>query len=93
MGYCDMDITICSHNTGVIGAFTNGRSYNVAWNICICRIMSSLIPSCLTISPIYVTSAYNLMDHLLRGLENNYASRLECSFQLTIMLSAWLVPL
>ena len=93
MGYCDMDITICSHNTGVIGAFTNGRSYNVAWNICICRIMSSLIPSCLTISPICITSADNLMDPISRGLVNHYASCLKCSFQLPIVLSAWLVPL
>ena len=60
MGFHDADITMHLDNTDVIGAFSNRRSHNPAWNYCLHRMTSSLIPASITISPKYVPSHENL---------------------------------
>jgi len=66
--YRDANIVVCSENTGVIGAFSNGRSRNPVCNDCIRRITSCLIPENVMISPKYIASGENLADPVSHGL-------------------------
>ena len=67
-GFRDCLITIRGDNTGVIGAFSKGRSRSTPRNDSLRRIASSVIPNNISILPVYVTSAANRADPVSRGI-------------------------
>ena len=64
----DLEILIHGDNTNIIDAYKRGRSRNIARNASLRRITTSLIPSNLTLTPIYVPSDSNLADPISRGV-------------------------
>ena len=92
-GFHNVDITVHSDNTGVIAAFSNGKSCNTAQNDCICCNTSAIIPTCLAISLMYVSSCENLADPDSCGHTDNYDAHLICTFLLPNPLSLWLSTL
>ena len=92
-GYQGMNITILSDNTGVIGAFSSGRSHNPARNPTIRHTTVAMIPTNISISPEYLTSSGNLADAVSRGATSGYNSRLNCAFPLPTDLAPWLTPI
>jgi len=88
-----MNITIHSDNTGVIGAFSSGRSRNPAHNDTIHHITVALILTNVSISPEYITSSGNLANTISRGITSGYDSWLNCTFPLPTYLAPWLTPI
>ena len=92
-GYQDVNITIHSDITGVIGAFSSGHSRNPAHNDSICCITVSLILANVIITPKYIASANNLANPVLCGITLGYSSWLDCSFLLPADLIPWLTAI
>ena len=90
MNFCNSNITICSDNTAIIDAFSNGKSCNPGWNDCLRRIMCLLIPASITISPVYIPSCENLADPVSRGHLDNYLGHLDCTFEVPFLSLTWL---
>jgi len=92
-GFRNADVTVPSDNMGVIAAFLNGKSCNATCNNCIRRITSALVPTCLTISPKYMSSCENLANPVSHGHTASYSAWLACTFPLPTPLSLWLTTL
>jgi len=80
--FSDCEVTICGDNTGIIGAFSKGRSRNVSRNASIRHIASSLVPHNVTILPVYVPLVMNRANPLSCGILGHPDSCLECGFEL-----------
>ena len=78
----DLEILIHGDNTNIIDAYKRGRSRNIARNASLRRITTSLIPSNLTLTPIYVPSDSNLADPISRGVLGPPQLRLVYLFKL-----------
>jgi len=62
--YHNCSVVIHGDNTGVIGAYNKGRSFNIPCNNLICHITSNVIPNNILIIPMYVASALNRADQI-----------------------------
>jgi hypothetical protein len=87
----DREILVHGDNTGVIDSYKKGRSRNIPRNSSIQRITASLIPSNLTITPIFVPSECNLADPISRGNLGPSECRLAYHFELPTELQPFLL--
>lgn len=67
-GISDTDVLIRSDNQGVIAAFRKGRCSNYMINLAIRRSEALMRESRLSLSLVYVNTAFNLADPISRGI-------------------------
>ena len=88
-GFNNSSVVVHSDNTGVVGAYNNGWSCNLKRNKSLQHTTCTLANSGLTILPVYITSASNLVDAPSHGCFSSPSHRLSCSFTLPPPLKRW----
>jgi len=89
-GISDRNITNRGDNTGVIGAFNKGHSWNTSQNALIHRMASCLVPFNIAITPVYVASLENRADSVSYSTLGPQELHLGCTFELPLELNSFL---
>ena len=86
----DAEVIIHSDNSGVVGTFWKGRSWNSSCNDSISHIAILLSQSNLSLSPIFVPSAQNCADPVSQGCLRSQSSCISTFIELPHALSSFL---
>jgi len=89
-GFSNCNVIVRGNNTGVIGAFNKGCSWNASWNATIFRMASCLVPFNISVVPVYVASSENRADPVSHGILGPQHLHLGSTFKLPLELSLFL---
>ncbi len=93
LGFRNWHLLVHFDNNGAIGAYTKGCSLNIKMNLSVRRAYEVLVKHGIALSFIYVASADNLADPVLRGIFSlerhlTYLFKLPAEFS-SVLVDVW----